>query len=489
MLVQLLLVPVYIRLLGVEAWGLVGFYLTLVAVLQVLDLGLSPALTRELARRTAGGATLPGTADMVKTLEAIYWIVGLGLGLLIAATSSLLAHHWVNAEGLPAEDVARAISLMGLSVAFQWPISFYTGGLLGLQRQTVTALVNVAMVTVFGVGVVALLIAWPDVDVFLGWRAVTALVTAAVLRRMLLTSPGIRRPGETARVRLDSLAGIWRFSLGMTGITLTAMILTQIDKLVVTKLLPLDQFGYYSLANSAASLLAQLAAPLSIVVFPMLSQAIVRDDQHKLHGQFHLSTQLAALVLFPAATTLVFFAHDVLTVWTGDVRLADSAATALSLLALGALLNSIMAMPYTLQLSHGWTQLSVNINLVLIAITLPYSIFATSRWGLVGAASTPVVMNAAYILIAAPILFRRLLPGEGRQWFIRDVAVPLVSIAGVAAAFLLVPSGGSRVLLLLKLFLVASATYLAALSTANVARARARELFAARFRRSASHEV
>jgi hypothetical protein len=168
---------------------------------------------------------------------------------------------------------------------------------------------------------------------------------------MLWTSPGVRLPGEKPRVQLGSLSGIWAFSLGMTGITVTGMILTQVDKLVLTKLLPLDQFGYYSLATSAASLLPQLVAPLFVAVFPMLSQALVGGNQDEVRGQFHLSAQLTALVVFPAAVTLVLFAQDVLTVWTGDPAMAQTSARALSLLALGALLNSVWAMPYTLQLA------------------------------------------------------------------------------------------------------------------------------------------
>jgi O-antigen/teichoic acid export membrane protein len=224
-------------------------------------------------------------------------------------------------------------------------------------------------------------------------------------------------------------------------------------------------------------------APLFMAVFPMLSQAIVGGDKDEVRGQFHLSAQLTALVVFPAAATLVFFAPDVLAVWTGKPELVQSSAQALSLLALGALLNSVMVTPYTLQLAHGWTRLSVNLNLVLVAVTVPYSIFATWRWGAVGAASTPVVMNAVYIVIGAPLTFRRLMPGEGRSWLVRDVGVPLVCITGVAALFLLVPPGGSRPFLLLKLALVAAAAYATALLTVNVARARARELFAARLGR------
>ena len=44
--------PFYIKLLGIEAYGLVGFYVTLLAALQVLDLGISPTINREMARHS-----------------------------------------------------------------------------------------------------------------------------------------------------------------------------------------------------------------------------------------------------------------------------------------------------------------------------------------------------------------------------------------------------------------------------------------------------
>ena len=43
-------VPVYIRYLGVEAYGLIAVFAVLQAWLGLLDLGLRPALSREMAR-------------------------------------------------------------------------------------------------------------------------------------------------------------------------------------------------------------------------------------------------------------------------------------------------------------------------------------------------------------------------------------------------------------------------------------------------------
>src|SRR5436853_7772563 len=52
--ISLVFVPIYIHYLGIEAWGLVGFSVTLQAVLAVADMGLSTTLNREMARLSAG---------------------------------------------------------------------------------------------------------------------------------------------------------------------------------------------------------------------------------------------------------------------------------------------------------------------------------------------------------------------------------------------------------------------------------------------------
>jgi hypothetical protein len=52
--IGIVMVPVYLRCMGREAYGLVGFFAVLSAWLALLDLGLSPDLAREAARYRAG---------------------------------------------------------------------------------------------------------------------------------------------------------------------------------------------------------------------------------------------------------------------------------------------------------------------------------------------------------------------------------------------------------------------------------------------------
>jgi len=60
-------IPLFIRYLGAEAFGLVGLFLTLQSAFAVFDLGIAATLNREIARlSTRGAAGEP--RDLVFTL-------------------------------------------------------------------------------------------------------------------------------------------------------------------------------------------------------------------------------------------------------------------------------------------------------------------------------------------------------------------------------------------------------------------------------------
>src|SRR5690349_11410321 len=151
-LVQFACIPLYIRFLGVEGYGLVGFYLMFVAMLQVLDLGITPTVNREMARFSTKREQSDRARDLVRTLELIYWSVGLAIGLATIAAAPLIAAHWIRSSHLPTHEVRQVVRVMGVLAVFQWPVSFYLGGLIGLHRQVLANVIKVVYVTLSGGG-------------------------------------------------------------------------------------------------------------------------------------------------------------------------------------------------------------------------------------------------------------------------------------------------------------------------------------------------
>src|ERR1700693_438996 len=84
-LLSLAVVPVYIHFLGIEAYGLIGFFLSLMAILSLLDLGLGAALNRKFAQYSALSGKAQEMRDLLRTLETIYWLIGIAIGAALGA--------------------------------------------------------------------------------------------------------------------------------------------------------------------------------------------------------------------------------------------------------------------------------------------------------------------------------------------------------------------------------------------------------------------
>src|SRR5258706_524331 len=132
-LIGLAVIPFYVKYLGHEGYGLIGFLVTAQAVFQVLDLGLATSINREIAREAQSG-DLSGAPALLHTVAAIYWVMAGAIALAMLALSHFIAAHWLSAETLALDDLAYAVMLIGLVIAARWPGQLYQGALIELPR-------------------------------------------------------------------------------------------------------------------------------------------------------------------------------------------------------------------------------------------------------------------------------------------------------------------------------------------------------------------
>ena len=132
---NLLFVPLYLHFLGVEAYGLIGIFALLQSMVSLLDFGLSATVNRELAQLSAAEDGERDMGDLLSTLEIVYWMVAVCIGALLALIAPLITRYWIHPVSISPSNVTRALMLMGGSMALQWPVSFYSGAMMGLQKQ------------------------------------------------------------------------------------------------------------------------------------------------------------------------------------------------------------------------------------------------------------------------------------------------------------------------------------------------------------------
>src|SRR5207237_763494 len=125
-----------------------------------------------IARFSAHPERAPHAPSLVRTMEIPYWGIGLALGIGIAAIAPFIAHGMRTA--LPIRTVEQSLLVMALAVALQWPMTFYAGGIMGLQRQVLWNVINAAGATIRALGAIIVVSFFPSTVAFFVWQAIAA---------------------------------------------------------------------------------------------------------------------------------------------------------------------------------------------------------------------------------------------------------------------------------------------------------------------------
>ncbi len=436
-LMGLIFIPLYIKYIGMESFGLIGIFSTLQVIFGLLDVGLGSTLTREMARLSVLPSKEQETRNLVRTLETLYWGIAVFVGIAVVALSPVIAHYWVKAGQLSPKTVEQSFLIMGFIMVFQMPIGFYSGGLMGLQKQVLLNVINACMGTLRGAG--AVLILWlvsPTIQAFLFWQFGISIINAFLFALFLWRS--LPRGENKAAFETQLLKGIWRFAAGMSGISILAVILTQLDKIILSKMLSLEMFGYYMLASLVAMSLARLFTPVFYSIYPRFTQLVSINDLDGLKHLYHKSCQFISVLILPAAIVIALFSYEVILLWTQNPITAEKTHLIVSIMICGTALNGLINPPYALQLAFGWTRLSFLKTLIAVILLVPLIIFMTTHYGATGAAIAWLVLNIGMFLFEIPIMHRRLLQKEKWRWYWQDVCLPLVAcvvIAGLGRIF------------------------------------------------------
>jgi len=318
--------------------------------------------------------------------------------------------------------------LMGLVVACRWPVGLYIGALMGMQRVALSSMINTAFGTLSSLGTVAVLIlVSPTIKAFFIWQAFVGVCYALVMH--IVAWRIVEGNHEKRHFSLDDLKRIWKFTAGMSTLAITGVVLVQIDKVILSKLLSLQSFGHYVLAGVVANSLYITLTPLFNAIYPRMTALVSSGEIKKLENLYKTGTSLFLSIFFPIVLTGVFYSQDFLFLWTRDLSLAENTATICSLLLLGTGLNGAMHFPFALQLAYGNAKIPVTITSVLILILVPLTFFLALNYGARGGAIAWLILNICYLLLGTWLTHKKLLIGQGWDWLLNCVGLQLLTSA------------------------------------------------------------
>jgi len=482
--VNLAFVPVYIGFIGIEGYGLIGFYATLQALFNLLDMGIANTLKRELAAVDDSVDAWDDAGDFLLTLQGLYLVIASLVCVAVFALSPVLARNWLSSESISTDTLSTVLVLFGVVVANRMTYGFYSGGLLGLQRQVLYNAQDALFVSFRAVG--AVIVLWQvssTVIAFFAWQVISGIVWTTISGCLLWRSLPAR--SRRARLRFDLLRDVWRFAAGLSINSILGILLNQVDKIALSKMLSLEMFGYYTLAGTVAASLQYFGTPVCTAYFPVFVRAISQGKVDELVSQYHKASQVIAVAIFPVAGVFIFLSRPLITAWTGNPTIANQAWLLTAILSLAMALNQLAALPYNLQLAWKQTRFSVVANVVAVIVLAPVLYLGIHFMGALGAAVVSVLLNLGYVIGFAQIVHRRFLVGEFLRWGGRDIAPAALAITATGTvAWFLQPYQTSKFSLIAYLLLAGSLMLVSAVLTADLIRKPLLDTIASRFKAS-----
>jgi O-antigen/teichoic acid export membrane protein len=419
-LLVILITPIYIKLLGVDGYGILSLWLVFQLMLGLFDFGMGPTIVKEFSKELYDKQS---RLDLLKTAETFNLIIALLIFALFFFSSNWLATNWFKSTFFTPNDLSLTLKLISITIALQFPSSIYLNVLTGLQEHKQ---MNIIIITsnlirhLLGIGI---LIFKPSLNYFFTIQIIFTLFQTGSLKIYiwnLLHDKSLRNP----KVNLKILKPIWRFSIGMALTSFAAVALSNIDKVILSKMVTTRELGNYSIAFSATGILQLAIQPFYKTYFPRYSQLITENNVLKTNDEYFKSCQLMGTILISISVVGFVFAPYLFKIWIGQFD--NNIIIIFRILLFSITCSGLMWLPSAFQQANNWTSLHLNMIIFALISGIPLVIFATSNFGVVGGTVIWIIHGISELTLGLWLMHKRILIGQLGLWYKKVIITPLL---------------------------------------------------------------
>jgi O-antigen/teichoic acid export membrane protein len=440
-----LFIPLYIKILGIESYSIISFSLILMGIMGLLDAGMTATLSREFANKALDSKDKLKT---LATLEIIYWGVAVFLIVVFFLGANSIVTQFIKVNTVNINEVVNSIKILGIGIAFQMLAIFYMGGLIGLDHQ-VKANIYQILWGILRNGLVVLVIWYfPSVLYFFSWQALITFIYAFVLRQKLIKILISTDTIASFNFSFDRnvLNKTKKFAGGMLLISVVASINTQLDKLAISKLLPIEELGYYTLAIAITQGLLVLVNPIASATLPRFTALFSEVKQQEASELFLKLFRIVCVLVFSVVAVLIFYSHLIIYIWTGSQDLANHSYSYVPYLAIGMGLLAMQVIPFNIAIANGYTKINNYIGIISIFFTIPTYWLAISSFGSKGAAISWMLLQIVVTPIYIYFINKKFLVGfSAISLIVKQLLLSfIVSITTVYLLFMFLPTQNNK---------------------------------------------
>jgi O-antigen/teichoic acid export membrane protein len=400
-------VPIIVRGLGANIYGVVALAGAMTGYLGILDVGLSQGVVRYLSMFVS-----------LRHGRAMRQLVTFVLAWFAAAGVLGTALMWVLAPWLAGSLLKVPPTLVQQSVvAFRLGgAAFGLGMIVAVLSLLPPAFLRYDLVSVLTITISPISLAGPAVLVKLGYGLLPVMWFAVLANAVACVCWGIVavRLLRSVPSQGPALSEYWRgflgFSLKNAVNRIWSVVQTPTSQLVVGMTGGAAPAAYFQVPLSISAYVTGLLFQMSTVLLPTGSQMVAEGEHGLLVALYKRSSRLFYVLNASVVGAVVVFSAPLLGHWIGP-RYAQEGAVAFALLTLAAGLNAVSMTASQLNMALGRPGVNLAFSLANSAInlgtvyslTVAFGIAGTALSGLLAAADVPFFLHYSHrkILVAS----------------------------------------------------------------------------------------
>jgi O-antigen/teichoic acid export membrane protein len=437
-------IPVLVRQLGTDRFGILTLIWTVIGYGSLFDLGVGRALTQLVAKKLG-----TGDEDEIPSLAWTSFMLLLGLGLagfgVVVVLAPWMVRSVLHVPAMLQTETVHCFYCLGLSI----PAVVFTAGLRGLleakQKFAIVNALRIPMVLFTFVGPLLVLPFSRKLVPIVAMLATGRLISwAAHLILCLRVIPALR---TQVTWHLTNVIQLLRFGGWMTVTNVIGPLMVSVDRFLIGALLTVTAVAYYTTPYELITKLWLIPTAVLGVMFPAFSTSFVQDPS-RTTLLYSRTLKYIFLLLFPLVLVVVVFAKDGMRLWLGN-EFAIRSVPVLQWLAVGVFLNCLAQVPFAVIQGVGRPDLTAKVHALELPAYLLALWFLTRTFGIEGAAIAWTVRATVDALLLF-VLARRFTSfvAASQHWR----TIPIIAGALVTLAAATIPQG----LMVRSIFLLAT---------------------------------
>lgn len=413
---NILVVPIYIKYLGAESYGLVAFFVLLQGVFLLLDMGLTPTLSRQTTLFHSGTLNKLHFMQIFRFVRLVFYVLGFLALVILFLLSENIVYKWINIEILQSNLVHQCFYMMIVCVFLRWIVGLYRGILTGFERVVWLSVVSIIIATLkfFGVLLYMYFFGFNILNFFIFQLVIGVLeyLIFCIQTHQLLPKNNEHIPFDFSVIR-----PLLPFILSIGFSSFVWIVVTQLDKVILSGILTLSEYAYFNVAVLVAGAIIQVNAPISNAIMPRMAFLYSENNVEKMRQVYLNATQIVTVFIVTTGLFLFFFAEPILYVWSNDSTISEKSSKILRLYALGNVFLVLSAFPYYLQYAKGDMKYHLWGNILSLSILLPTIIYVAYQYGAIGVGMVWLMTHLCFLCFWVSFVHKKIESNINMAWF------------------------------------------------------------------------